>query len=265
MPQIPAAPAVLPPADRLPGWDPAWSRLVEIRSAADPEGTVRTLHVADTGPVLAAAGAEIVGTIVAVHGNPTWSWLWRSLLAETVRRARRGMAAWRVVAPDQLDMGFSERLAHPGHPAAASMSRDGDTYRSLGARIDDLDALLETLGLRDLAATGHPLITLGHDWGGVVSLGWAGRNPELVDGVATLNTAVHHPEGAPIPAPLQAALAGPVLPASTVLTDAFISVTTSLAKPALASDVRAAYHLPYETADRRGGVGGFVADRKSVV
>lgn len=103
MPQIPAAPAALPPADRLPGWDPAWSRLVEIRSAADPEGTVRTLHVADTGPVLAAAGAEIVGTIVAVHGNPTWSWLWRSLLAETVRRARRGMAAWRVVAPDQLD------------------------------------------------------------------------------------------------------------------------------------------------------------------
>ncbi len=260
MPQIPAAPAVLPPADRLPGWDPAWSRLVEIRSAADPEGTVRTLHVADTGPVLAAAGAEIVGTIVAVHGNPTWSWLWRALLAETVRRARRGMAAWRVVAPDQLDMGFSERLAHPGHPAAASMGRDGDTYRSLGARIDDLDALLATLGLRDLAATGHPLITLGHDWGGVVSLGWAGRNPELVDGVATLNTAVHHPEGTPIPAPLQAALAGPVLPASTVLTDAFISVTTSLAKPALASDVRAAYHLPYETADRRGGVGGFVAD-----
>ena len=61
-----------------------------------------------------------------------------------------------------------------------------------------------------------------------------------------------------MPAPLQAALAGPVLPASTVLTDAFISVTTSLAKPALASDVRAAYHLPYETADRRGGVGGFV-------
>ncbi|MCR8675724.1 alpha/beta fold hydrolase [Micrococcus sp. HG099] len=260
MPQIPAAPAVLPPADRLPGWDPAWSRLVEIRSAADPEGTVRTLHVADTGPVLAAAGAEIVGTIVAVHGNPTWSWLWRSLLAETVRRARRGMAAWRVVAPDQLDMGFSERLAHPGHPAAATMGRDGDTYRSLGARIDDLDALLETLGLRDLAATGHPLITLGHDWGGVVSLGWAGRHPELVDGVATLNTAVHHPEGAPIPTPLQAALAGPVLPASTVLTDAFISVTTSLAKPALASDVRAAYHLPYKTADRRGGVGGFVAD-----
>ena len=260
MPQIPAAPAALPPADRLPGWDPAWSRLVEIRSAADPEGTVRTLHVADTGPVLAAAGAEIVGTIVAVHGNPTWSWLWRSLLAETVRRARRGMAAWRVVAPDQLDMGFSERLAHAGSPSAASMGRAGDTYRTLGGRIADLDALLAALGLRDLAATGHPLITLGHDWGGVVSLGWAARHPELVAGVATLNTAVHQPEGAPIPAPLQAALAGPVLPASTVTTDAFLSVTTSLATPALDRETRAAYHLPYDTAARRGGVGGFVAD-----
>ncbi|RUQ23148.1 alpha/beta fold hydrolase, partial [Micrococcus sp. HSID17245] len=260
MPQIPAAPAALPPADRLPGWDPAWSRLVEIRSAADPEGTVRTLHVADTGPVLAAAGAEIVGTIVAVHGNPTWSWLWRSLLAETVRRARRGMAAWRVVAPDQLDMGFSERLAHAGSPSAASMGRAGDTYRTLGGRIADLDALLAALGLRDLAATGHPLITLGHDWGGVVSLGWAARHPDLVAGVTTLNTAVHQPEGAPIPAPLQAALAGPVLPASTVTTDAFLSVTTSLATPALDRETRAAYHLPYDTAARRGGVGGFVAD-----
>ncbi|RUQ35115.1 alpha/beta fold hydrolase, partial [Micrococcus sp. HSID17227] len=119
---------------------------------------------------------------------------------------------------------------------------------------------LAALGLRDLAATGHPLITLGHDWGAVVSLGWAPRHPQLVAGVATLNTAVHQPEGAPIPAPLQAALAGPVLPASTVTTDAFLSVTTSLATPALDRETRAAYHLPYDTAARRGGVGGFVAD-----
>ena len=49
MPQIPSAPAALPEADRLPGWDAAWSRLVQIRSAADPADVVRTLHVADIG------------------------------------------------------------------------------------------------------------------------------------------------------------------------------------------------------------------------
>ncbi|MDY6055525.1 alpha/beta fold hydrolase [Micrococcus sp.] len=260
MPQIPAAPATLPPADRLPGWDPLWSRLVTIQSAADPAGTTRTLHVADTGPRLAALGAEVVGTIVAVHGNPTWSYLWRSLMELTVRRAEQGLAAWRVVAPDQLDMGFSERLAHPAHPSPSEMGRPGSTYRALGARIDDLDALTAELGLLDLAATGHPVVTLGHDWGGVVSLGWAGRHRDVVAGVSTLNTAVHQPPQARIPAPLQAALAGPVLPASTVATDAFIAVTTSLATPSLAPEVRAAYHLPYGSAERRGGVGGFVAD-----
>ena len=260
MPQIPSAPAVLPPADRLPGWDAAWSRLVEIRSAADPEGTVRTLHVADTGPVLASLGVEIAGTVVAVHGNPTWSYLWRSLMEATVRRARQGQPAWRVVAPDQLDMGFSERLAHPRLPRPDDLGAPGGTYRTLGARIDDLDALVQALGLTDLARTGHPLITLGHDWGGVVSLGWAGRHRDVVSGVATLNTAVHQPPEAAIPAPLQAALAGPLLPGSTVTTDAFLAVTTSLGNPSLPDDVRAAYHLPYEGADRRGGIGGFVAD-----
>ena len=260
MPRIPAAPAALPPFDQLPGWDPDWSRLVTIRSAADLPGVERTLHVADNGPQLAALGAELAGTILAVHGNPTWSYLWRALLAETTRRARRGQQAWRVVAPDQLDMGYSERLEHPASPTPSEMGRARSTYRSLGDRLDDLDALTAALGLTDLAATGHPLITLGHDWGGVVSLGWAGRHRDVVAGVSTLNTAVHQPPQAKIPAPLQAALAGPVLPASTVSTDAFIAVTTSLAKPSLAPEVRAAYHLPYPSAERRGGVGGFVAD-----
>ena len=260
MPHIPAAPAAFPPHEQLPGWDAAWSRLVTIRSAADLRGVTRTLHVADTGPLLDVLGADVVGTIVAVHGNPTWSYLWRSLLAETVRRARRGQQAWRVVAPDQLDMGFSERLGHPAHPTPSEMGRARSTYRTLQQRVDDLDALLAELGITAQAEAGHPVITLGHDWGGVVSLGWAGRHREAVAGVSTLNTAVHQPPQASLPAPLQAALAGPVLPASTVATDAFIAVTTSLAKPSLSPDVRAAYHLPYPDAARRGGVGGFVAD-----
>jgi hypothetical protein len=53
-----------------------------------------------------------VGTLLCVHGNPTWSYLWRRLLAAAP-------PGWRVVAPDQLGMGWSERLPGPAVAAAA--------------------------------------------------------------------------------------------------------------------------------------------------
>ncbi|HEY4615758.1 MAG TPA: alpha/beta fold hydrolase, partial [Citricoccus sp.] len=179
--------------------------------------------------------------------------------------ARAGTGpVWRVVAPDQLDMGFSERLPHDRLPRPAAAGRaplvDDAGYRTLGGRIADLQALVTTLGLDEAARSGQRLVTLGHDWGGVVSLGWAGRNQDLVAGAVTLNTAVHQDDHAPLPAPLRAALAGPLLPGSTVRTDAFLRVTTALGRPALDPAVRSAYHLPYRTAARRGGIGGFVAD-----
>ncbi|MBM3716595.1 MAG: hydrolase, partial [Actinobacteria bacterium] len=99
--------ATLPPAG-LPGLDPALSRLVDVPGAGADAGTTRRWHILDTGPALAARGVEPVGTIVAVHGNPTWSYLWRSLVAQSLDRADAG-PAWRVVAVDQLEMGFSER------------------------------------------------------------------------------------------------------------------------------------------------------------
>ena len=60
-----------------------------------------------------------------------------------------------------------------------------------------------TPGLHNDGATSvdHPIVTIGHDWGGVLSLGWASRNTDLVSASISLNTAVHQPEDAPIPAP----------------------------------------------------------------
>ncbi len=46
-----------------------------------------------------------------------------------------------------------------------------------------------------------------------------------------LNTAVHHPDGVPIPAPLRVAGARGVLAASTVGTPAFLDTTLALASP----------------------------------
>ena len=47
-------------------------------------------------------------------------------------------------------------------------------------------------------------------------------------GVMLLNTAIHQPEGVPIPAPLRLALAPGVLPRGTVATPAFLETTLAL-------------------------------------
>ncbi|MBE1523780.1 alpha/beta fold hydrolase [Nesterenkonia lutea] len=248
---IPAAAARLPAdhapggASAFPGLDPAWSRLVTAKT----DDGARTFHVLDTGPALAARGIRPTGTILAVHGNPTWSYLWRSVLAGALERATEG-AAWRVIAPDQLDMGFSDRLSHPVPPAADAVS-----YRRLQTRLGDLDALMDALDVDT-----STLVTLGHDWGGVISLGWAVRQRGQVDAAITLNTAVDHPVGESVPAALRAAMAPAVLPATTVSSEGFLRVTLGLTEETLTAEVRDAYRAPYASRRGRGGIGGFVAD-----
>src|SRR3712207_8543640 len=71
-------------------------------------------------------------------------------------------------------MGWSDRPARP---------------RSLQQRVADLGDLTAALGV-----TG-PVVTVGHDWGGVVSLGWALEHRDQLRGVVLANTAVAMPEG----------------------------------------------------------------------
>jgi acyl-coenzyme A synthetase/AMP-(fatty) acid ligase/pimeloyl-ACP methyl ester carboxylesterase len=223
----------------LPGLPARYSQRIDVPGRLADEGTTRNWHYLDTAEALAEAGVEPVGTILAVHGNPTWSYLWRSLVTQSVEQAREGGAAWRVVAVDQIEMGWSERT---------------ELTRTLEQRIADLAAFTETLGL-----TG-PVVTLGHDWGGVISLGWATEHPDLLIGSMLLNTAVHHPDGTPIPAPLRLAGARGMLGAGSVQTTAFLDTTLALAAPPLAGDVRDAYRSPYSAPARRRGIGAFVAD-----
>ena len=215
--------AQLPPPG-LDGLDPSLSRIVAGR-----------WHALDTGPRLADAGIRPVGTILCVHGNPTWSYLWRKLASANLEIDG---AHWRVVAVDQLEMGFSERVAADEYP--------------LSRRVADLADFVDALALEG------PIITFGHDWGGVVSLGWAVDHPDRLAGVMLLNTAVHQPDGVPIPAPLRLALK--TLRQSTVQTPGFLETTLALARPALTSAVRDGYRAPYLEAEYRGGIGGFVGD-----
>ncbi|MGO1509863.1 MAG: alpha/beta fold hydrolase [Actinomycetaceae bacterium] len=213
----------------LPGLDPRWSRRVTVpgRGRAAPTDW----HLLDNAPDLAG---EARGTLLAVHGNPTWSYLWRDLL-----RAAGG-AGWRVVAVDQPGMGLS--------------ARDG-VRRRLADRVADLGALTDELDL-----TG-PVVTVGHDWGGIISLGWAVEHPELLAGVVLTNTAVHHDAGSSaVPALLRLAGHPAVHGWATRGTPAFLDATLALADPALPADVRRAYRAPYgRSADRRA-IADFVAD-----
>lgn len=230
------APASLPPHG-LDGLDPDWSRVVRVRERG--ASVDRGWHLLDNAERLAELGVDPVGTILCVHGNPTWSYLWRGLLDAATSTAAEGGDAWRVIAVDQLDMGFSERTG---------------TTRPLARRVRDLGDLTDALALDG------PVVTLGHDWGGVVSLGWAVDHPDLLAGVLLLNTAVHQPDGRPIPAALRLALQPALLGRATVSTPAFLETTLALAHPPLSAAVKDGFRAPYRGADRRGGIGGFVAD-----
>lgn len=217
----------LPPD--LPGLDRAWSRVV---LAPDAEGVPRTWHVLDNGPQLAEAGAEVEHTLLCVHGNPTWSYLWRRVLAQAP-------AGWRVVAVDHLGMGYSERTGGS---------------RTLAQRVDDLGRLTDELGLHG------PVSTLAHDWGGPISLGWALAHREQLRHVVLTNTAVHQPEGSPLPAAIATVRTPPLLDLITQRTPGFVRAATATCRPPLPAAVRDAFAAPYDTAQRRAAVRDFVAD-----
>jgi len=229
------APTARLPPPGLPGLDPSWSRLVSVPGGPqDGAATRHTWHVLDTGePGEPGEPGETqrLGTLMCVHGNPTWSYLWRRLLAAT----RPG---WRVVAVDQLGMGFSDRLPTP---------------RTVAERVADLGRLTDTLGL-----TG-PVVTVGHDWGGAISLGWALAHRAQLRGIVLTNTAVALGDDRG-PALIRLAHASALRDAVCVRTPTFVCATTALSRPALPRDVRRAFARPYESAARRQAVGDFVAD-----
>ncbi len=218
-------PAALPPGG-LPGLDPAWSRLVEV---VDADGRTRSFHVLDSWRGRTDAP---VGTLLCLHGNPTWSYLWRRLLASPP-------PGWRVVAPDQLGMGYSERIGRP---------------RVLAERVDDLGRLTEALGIDG------PVVTVAHDWGGIISMGWAVGHREQLAGVVLTNTAVHQPESSAGPVLIRLAHVPAINRATCRLTPLFVRTTTSLTWPRLPRDVRNAFAAPYRSVGLRQTVGDFVAD-----
>ncbi|MCU1394204.1 MAG: putative fatty-acid--CoA ligase [Ilumatobacteraceae bacterium] len=218
----------LPPADAFDRWgiDPAWSRLVHV---AGNDGITRTWHVLDHGP------ADPLATIVCVHGNPTWSLYWRSFVARFGDR-------YRVIAVDQLGMGFSDRLP------------DGAPGRRFVQRVDDLADVIDALDVRG------PVITAAHDWGGPISLGWVLRNTDRVIGVVLCNTGVAVPAGRHAPSLIRLAAAGPVTEAVCHHTRIFVDGTLALSGRRVSKVARSGYRAPYRHGRDRQSIADFVAD-----
>ncbi len=104
--------------------------------------------------------------IVLLHGNPTSSYLWRRVIPHLAPLGR-------VLAPDLLGMGRSDKLPSPGP----------DSYRFAEHR-RYLDQLLDFLGVE------QRVILVGTDWGAPLAFDWARRHPDAVRGIAHMEAII---------------------------------------------------------------------------
>ena len=105
--------------------------------------------------------------IVLLHGNPTSSYLWRNVIPEL-------MASGRVIAPDLIGQGDSEKLSVSEGPGRYTFEV---TYEYLMGLLSELDAE-------------QNVVLVGHDWGSALGFHWARNHPDLVRGIAYMEALV---------------------------------------------------------------------------
>jgi cis-3-alkyl-4-acyloxetan-2-one decarboxylase len=106
----------------------------------------RRMSFVDEGPKEAPA-------LLLLHGNPTWSFLYRQLI-------RKALPGRRVIAPDHIGFGLSDKPHDP-------------EYHSLERHIENLSVLIEALSLRGVTL-------VAHGWGGPIGMGYAVRHPKNI-------------------------------------------------------------------------------------
>ena len=175
--------------------------------------------------------------VVAVHGNPTWSFYYRELVREL-------RSEFRVVVPDHIGCGLSDK---PGDEAY--------DY-TLGRRIEDFGRLMEDRGL-----DGINLVV--HDWGGMIALAWAVRHADRIKRLIILNTAAFGlPKAKSFPWQLWLVRDTPLGPVMVRGLNGFARGATHLActRKKLTKEVRDAYCAPYDSWSDRIATLRFVQD-----
>jgi haloalkane dehalogenase len=128
----------------------------------DADGTALRIHAVDEGPADAPP-------VLLLHGEPSWSYLYRRIITDLVAKGHR------VVAPDLVGFGRSDK------PAA----RDDYTFER---HVDWMRAWLAAKAL-----TGITLFC--QDWGGLIGLRLVAAEPERFARVVAANTGLPIGEG----------------------------------------------------------------------
>jgi cis-3-alkyl-4-acyloxetan-2-one decarboxylase len=184
------------------------------------------LHYLDEGP----AAAE--RTLLFVHGNPTWSFHWRRLIA-------RFRGEFRCVAMDHLGCGLSDLQPRP---------------LRLADHIANVCRLVESLDLRHITL-------VAQDWGGAIGLGALFAERERFEQIVLFNTGAFRPWFIPwrirvCRAPIAGQLA---VQGGNAFSRAALTMTLARRRrldPAIA----AGYLAPYDSWARRAAVYQFVKD-----
>lgn len=133
-----------------------WRELYPFESHSIDVGIGRVNYV-DEGP-------RDAPPLLMVHGNPTWSFHWRELIAALKDR-------FRCVAIDHLGCGLSAK------PQRALRLTD---------HIDHLTQLIDQLELRDVTL-------IAQDWGGAIGLGSMLRRADSLSRIVLFNTGAFPP------------------------------------------------------------------------
>ena len=104
-------------------------------------------------------------TVVFVHGNPTWSFLWRKVMSAL--RESEQPEPLRFIAPDLVGLGFSDK---PRKPLAHSVQAHAESVAELSEALDLRRAIL-----------------VGQDWGGPIAMAVGSRAPRRFDGIVGAN------------------------------------------------------------------------------
>ncbi|MBM3964594.1 MAG: alpha/beta fold hydrolase [Planctomycetes bacterium] len=206
----------------------SWRKLYPFAShRMEFDGGVR-MHYIDEG----SSGPDDK-CVVAVHGNPTWSFYYRSIIA-----AMRG--THRALAVDHIGCGLSDKPQMYPYCLATHTS--------------NLVRWIENLDLRNI-------VMVVHDWGGAIGLGAAVQCRDRISGLVVLNTGAFPPPYVPLRI---AACRIPILGSwSMTRLNLFARAATTMAidrLPRLDDNVREGLLAPYDTPEHRVGIDTFVRD-----
>lgn len=130
----------------------------------DSEGGKLRMHYLDEGP-------KDGQVILCMHGQPSWSYLYRNMIPILTK------AGYRCIAPDLIGFGKSDKPT----------SVDDYTY---ARHVEWVRQLITNIGLKDITI-------IGQDWGGLIGLRVVAENPDLFARIVVANTGL--PTGAPVP------------------------------------------------------------------